>query len=165
MADTPHGLLSKMDPRSPERGGTRRPHTNLVDRHARARFVVLGVEVGGRFFTETQSFLSEVARAKARCENSISSKRVEQAWRLRWGSLLPCTTARAVASSLLGLPNARGADGDTRLETHHDRHPHFHVGFFFQKRTEEVEVKCQSAPRQEGHTMPFTVGRIWPANR
>ena len=25
--DPPHGLLSKMEPRSPERGGARRPHT------------------------------------------------------------------------------------------------------------------------------------------
>ena len=74
---------------------------------------MLGVEVGGRFSTETQSFLLQLARAKARYENSILRNRVEQAWRLRWGSLLACTTARAVVSSLLGLPSARGADGDT----------------------------------------------------
>ena len=88
-------------------------YPELVGRHARARLVVLGVEVGGRFSTETQSFLSQLARAKARCENSILRNRVEQAWRLRWGSLLACTTAHAVSSSLLGLPSARGADGDT----------------------------------------------------
>ena len=44
----------------------------LVGRHARARLVVLGVEVGGRFSTETESFLSQLARAKARCENSAA---------------------------------------------------------------------------------------------
>ena len=71
-------------------------YPELVGRHARARLVVLGVEVGGRFSTETQSFLSQLARAKAHCENSILRNRVEQAWRLRWGSLLVCTTARAV---------------------------------------------------------------------
>ena len=39
------------------------------------------------------------------------AKRVEQGWRLRWSSLLSCTVAKAVASSLLELPGARGADG------------------------------------------------------
>ena len=71
------------------------------------------MEMGGRFSTETQSFLSQLARANARCGNSILRKRVDQAWLLRWASLLARTTARAVASSLLGLPSARGADGDT----------------------------------------------------
>ena len=60
--------------------------------------VVLGVEVGGRFSTE----------------NSILRKRVEQAWRFRWGSLLACTTARAVASSLLGCPVLMGHTSLTR---------------------------------------------------
>ena len=40
-------------------------------------------------------------------------KRAEQAWRLRWGSMLSCTAARAVAASLLELLGARGADGAT----------------------------------------------------
>ena len=35
----------------------------------------------------------------------------EQAWRLRWGSLLSCAAARAVAMSLLDLPGSRGSDG------------------------------------------------------
>ena len=82
-------------------------HPELVGRHARARLVVLGVEEGGRFSTETQSFLSQLARAKARCENSILRKRVEQTWRLGWGSLLASTPA------FWGLPSGRGADGDT----------------------------------------------------
>ena len=66
--------------------------------------MVIVVEVGGRFSTETQSFLSQLARAKARAENPILRKRVEQVWWLRWGSLLACTTARAVASSFWGCP-------------------------------------------------------------
>ena len=37
----------------------------------------------------------------------------EQAWRLPWGSLLACTAARAVATSLLEHPCARGSDGST----------------------------------------------------
>ena len=83
-------------------------YPELVGRRARARLVVLGMEVGGRF-SEARSFLTQLARAKARCENHILRRRVEEAWRLRWG----CTAARAVAASLLELPSAQGADGDT----------------------------------------------------
>ena len=40
-------------------------------------------------------------------------QRAEQSWRLRWGSFLSCTVAQAVASTMLELPGARGADGDS----------------------------------------------------
>ena len=73
------------------------------------------MEVGGRF--STQSFLSHLVRANAHFGNSILRKKVEQAWQLRWGSLLACTTARAVASSLLELPSAGGANGTHQLHT------------------------------------------------
>ena len=66
-----------------------------------------------RWSEETRMFLSLLARAKVRGENPLLRKRVQQAWRLRWGALLSCTTACAVASSMLELPGARGADGDT----------------------------------------------------
>ena len=88
-------------------------YPELVGRRTRARLVVLGVEVGGRFSVETQSFLSQLARAKAHGENSVLRRIVEQAWRWRWGSLLACTVARAVASSLLELPYSHSTDGDT----------------------------------------------------
>ena len=78
-----------------------------------ARLVVIAVEVGGRWSEEARSFLSQLAKARARGENKLLRKRAEQAWRLRWGSLLACTAARAVAMSLLELPGARGADGAT----------------------------------------------------
>ena len=39
-------------------------------------------------------------------------KRVEQAWRLRWWSILSCTAARALASSLVDKWSGVGADGD-----------------------------------------------------
>ena len=54
----------------------------------------LGVEVGGRWSGETQRFVSLLARAKARCEVWLLRRRAEQAWRLRWGSLLSCTVVR-----------------------------------------------------------------------
>ena len=88
-----------------------RTYPELVGRPGRARLVVLGVEVCGRWSVETQSFLSALARAKARSLRPLLRKRAEQAWRLRWGSLISCTVARAVAMSLLGLPGVRGADG------------------------------------------------------
>ena len=65
-------LLLKMKPRSPERDGGRRPLTQswLADTPGRVWWCWV-VEVGGRFSSETQSFLSQLARAKARCGNSI----------------------------------------------------------------------------------------------
>ena len=62
-------------------------------RRGRARLVVLAVEVGGRWSPETQSFLSKLANAKARTENPLMRRRVEQAWRFRWGALLSCSAA------------------------------------------------------------------------
>ena len=71
-----------------------RRYPELVGRRGRARLVVLAVEVCGRWSQETQRFLSSLARAKARSVPPSMRKRVEQAWRLRWGSLFSCTVAR-----------------------------------------------------------------------
>ena len=92
-----------------------RRYPELVGPRARSRLVVFGVEVGGRWSGESQSFISQLARARARGEQPILRRRAEQAWRIRWGSMVSCVVARAVASSLLGLPRALGADGDTPL--------------------------------------------------
>ena len=75
-------------------------YPELDGRGARARLVVIGVEVGGRWDPETRHFLTRLARTKVRDETPLM-RRVEQAWRLRWGSLLSCVAARAVAMSLL----------------------------------------------------------------
>ena len=91
-----------------------RTYPELVGRRARARLVLLAVKVGGRWSEEARSFLSQLAKARARGENSLLRKRAEQA---RWSSMLSCTAARAGAASLLELPGARGADGATP-ETH-----------------------------------------------
>ena len=90
-------------------------YPELVGPRARSRLVVFGVEVGGRWSGESQTFISQLARARARGEQPILLRRAEQAWRIRWGSMVSCVVARAVASSLLGLPRALGADGDTPL--------------------------------------------------
>ena len=50
----------------------------------RARLVVLGVEVGGRLSTATQSFLSQLATAKASGEVPLMRRRAEQTWRPSW---------------------------------------------------------------------------------
>ena len=88
-------------------------YPELVGVHRRARLVVIALEVGGRWSTETRSFLSQLAKAKARGKPHLMRRRTEQAWRLRWGSMLSCAAARAVATSLLELPGARGGDGET----------------------------------------------------
>ena len=67
-----------------------------------------GVEVGSRWSRESQDFISQLARARARQEQPLLRRRAEQAWRHRWGSMVSCVVA--VADSLLGLPRALGAD-------------------------------------------------------
>ena len=75
--------------------------------------VVLAVEVGGRWSPETLKFLSLLARGRARAEGWLLRRRAEMAWAVTSGSLLACSVARAVATSLLELPQASGADGET----------------------------------------------------
>ena len=88
-----------------------RTYPELVGPHRRAHLVVLALEVG-RWSRETQAFVTQLARAKARGETQLMRQRVEQGWRLRWGSILACAAARAVASTVLELPGARGSDGN-----------------------------------------------------
>ena len=88
-----------------------RSHQELIARRARTRQVGR-VGVGGRWSTETRTFLSLLAHGRARSERLLVRKRVEQAWRLQWRSLLSCSAARAVAMSLLDLPGSRGGDGE-----------------------------------------------------
>ena len=59
----------------------------------------------------TRSFISQLAKAKARAEPVLLRRRVEQAWRLRWGAMLSCAAARAYASSVLDRRTAVGSDG------------------------------------------------------
>ena len=88
-------------------------YPELVGPRSRAMLVVLAMEVGGRWSDDTRSFVSQLARARARHETAILQKCAEQAWRMRWGAMLSCAAAKAVATSLLGLRCAHGPDGDT----------------------------------------------------
>ena len=94
-----------------------RTYPELVGPRSRARLVVLAGEVGGRWSAETAMFLRLIAKAKARTEPPVLRLRAELAWRARWGSILACAAARALAWSLLGLRGGPGANGDTP-ETH-----------------------------------------------
>ena len=87
-------------------------YAELVALRARARLVVWAGEVNGRWSEETRAFLSLLAKAKARSETPVMWRRVEQAWRTRWGAMLACTAARAFAASLLNLRLGGGADGE-----------------------------------------------------
>ena len=96
----------------PARRRKERTYAELLGRRACSKLVVLAVEVvsGG---LKRRGCSCLLARAKARCERPLLRKRIQQAWRLRCGALLSCTTACAVVSSMLELLGARGADGDT----------------------------------------------------
>ena len=102
-------------------------YPELVGPHSRAKLVVLAVEVGGRWSGETRGFLSQLARARAREEVPLLRRRAEQAWRLRWGAMLGCAAAKAVASSLLNLLDSHGGDGRTPASHEVDR-DHRHAG-------------------------------------
>ena len=77
-----------------------RTYPELVGPRTRARLVVLAVEVGGRWSNETRSFLAQLAKARSRVEPKLFRRRAEQAWRMRWGAILSCAAAKAVAVSL-----------------------------------------------------------------
>ena len=91
-------------------------YPKLVGPHSRARLVVLAGEVGGRWSAETMSFLGLLAKARARSETLLLRRRVEQARRIRWGSMLACAAARAFAASLLDQRAPVGSDCNTPAE-------------------------------------------------
>ena len=114
---TPHRLAATIDGAVcvDARRRKERTYPELLAPRSRAKLVVLALEVGGRWSTEPLAFIRLLARAKARGQTRIMHKRVEQAWRLRWLSLLECAAVRAFAASLLELCSSAGADGPTPL--------------------------------------------------
>ena len=44
-------------------------------------------------------------------EPRLMTRRVEQAWRLRWYGIISCAAARSFVASLLGLRGGHGSDG------------------------------------------------------
>ena len=93
--------LSATEWRWSVQGAKERTYPELVGRGARARLVVHAGEVGGRWSGDTSNFLRLLAEPKARPEPPILRRRVECAWQARWGAILSCAAAWALACSLL----------------------------------------------------------------
>ena len=75
-------------------------------RARRCRLVVVGVETGGRFGTETVQLLRLLARHKASAVPAASRPAAITGWVARWSGLLAVAAQRAFAASLLELPPA-----------------------------------------------------------
>ena len=95
-------------------------HPELVQPRRRARLVVLGL--GGRWSQEARTFMQLLAETRTRSEPLLMRRRMEQAWRLRWFSILSCAAARAVAASLLEFRGGHGVvtpDHEVERDQHH----------------------------------------------
>ena len=75
-------------------------------------FVVLAGEVGGRWSSETASFLSSLAQHKAQEAPELLKASVDAAWRRRWAAMLTCAAAKAYAASLLGRRSSPSSSGN-----------------------------------------------------
>ena len=71
----------------------------------RGRFVVLALDIGGRFSEETADFLKQLAWARARASPSYLQKATAHAFERRWSRMLAVTASSSFAASLL-LPKA-----------------------------------------------------------
>ena len=108
-------------------GKRRRPPTpNLCDQ-AVEHAGCFGLEVGGRWSQEAKTFVQLLAQARARSEPPLTRRRMEQAWRLRWYSVLSCAAARAFAASMLELRGGHGGDGQVPTAREVEREQH-HAG-------------------------------------
>ena len=76
------------------------------------RLVVLGADVG-QMSNGSAQFVRKLAKAKAREEPQMFRSRAQQAWTLRWSSILACSAAKSLALSLLERRGGFGADGAT----------------------------------------------------
>ena len=86
-----------------EAGRISSTYPELVGAGARARLVVLALEVGGRWSLEGSNFVKFLAKAKARSELKVVQRPMEQPWKLWWSAILACAASRSFAASLLGL--------------------------------------------------------------
>ena len=92
-------------------------YPELCQVRGRARLVVLGCEVGGRWSEEARQFVSLLAKAKARREPPQLRQSARYAWFRRWSTLLSCSAARSFGLSLLEQRGGFGVDGDTPAST------------------------------------------------
>ena len=100
---TPHAQCAREDGAALRLARRRkeRAYPELSGERGRARLVVLACEVGGRWSSETQSFLGELTKAKTRHVPHNLRTSAKLAWMWRWCTILACASARALAQSLL----------------------------------------------------------------
>ena len=96
---TPHSRCAREDGAALRQARRRKEqvYPELSGAHGRARLVVLASEVGGRWSSETQTFLRQLARAKSREEAPTLQTSANLAWIWRWSMILACASARAFA--------------------------------------------------------------------
>ena len=82
----------------------------LTGQFGRTRLVVLAGEVGGRW-SETQAFLRQLVKARARSKPVPQQARARQRWLMRWRALLAYSSARVLATLLLEVRAGGGCDG------------------------------------------------------
>ena len=83
-----------------------RTYPELAGEGGRARLVVLGAEVGGRWSQKTVDFLSSLAWIKVRDLPEELQKDARRPWFRRWCVVLGCAAVKAFAMSLLDSPCA-----------------------------------------------------------
>ena len=110
---TPHPPCVTTDGAALETARRRKETTypELSGQFGRTKLLVLAAEVAGS--EECRSFLSQLAKAKVRGEAPHLRARARQAWYSRWGTMLACSAARAVALSLLERRRGQGSDDVT----------------------------------------------------
>ena len=75
-----------------------------IARGDRARLVVLGCEVGGRWSEEAWELLSSAAAIKSRTAPRLLQKAASMAWQRRWASHIAVAAQAAVAAALASPP-------------------------------------------------------------
>ena len=91
----------------PRRGAANRDGVALASaRRRKAKEPTLNWWKNGR-----STFVKLLAKAKVRSKPVLVQRRMEQAWRFRWSSMLACAAARSFASSFLGLRGGHSVDG------------------------------------------------------
>ena len=78
----------------------------------RARLVVLGIEIGGRWSEETVTFIRRLANHKASSTPPSLRRSAALAWTSRWTALLATAAMRSFACSLLMLPASASTNVD-----------------------------------------------------
>ena len=78
----------------------------------RSRFVVLGLEIGGRWNRESTTFIKLLAKHRAATNPPNLRNAATIAWTSRWAALLAAAAMRSFASSLLTLPTSASTNVD-----------------------------------------------------